>query len=144
MALNEPKFCRLLGFSSIKKNVNNKIWLCSTVQYAINVLVDDEQFLHCEIKSLSTGSIFLATWIYAKCSRRERRILWEKVTCLAPSSSTPWCIGGDFNIITSPEERAGGALPDSNAMADFGNFILNNGFIDLGFLGNLLGKGMMA
>ena len=44
-------------------------------------------------------------------------------------------LGGDFNIISSPLEREGGALPSLNAMADFNDFICVNGLLDLGFSG---------
>ena len=132
---NSPKYCRLLGFDAIHHNVNNKIWICSTSAIKIHVLEDEEHYLHCSI-SLSDGSSpFLATFVYAKCTRRERYSLWEEVSALGASIQTPWCVGGDFNIITSPSEREGGSSPNLNAIADFNDFICVNGLLDFGFSG---------
>ena len=126
VVLNAPKFCRLLGFNSIIANVSNKIWVCSTAQFSINILNDEEQFLHCEIKDLGTNTHFYATVVYAKCTLRERRDLWTGLTNCVISPNTPWCVGGDFNIVSSVNERIGGvgSPPDLNAMSDFNNCIM--------------------
>ncbi|XP_020684309.2 uncharacterized protein LOC110100927, partial [Dendrobium catenatum] len=48
----------------------------------------------------------------------------------------PWCIGGDFNIISNASERRGGNLPNSNAMEDFNSVISDCSLTDIGFSGN--------
>ena len=81
-------------------------------------------------------SILFFTFVYAKCTRRERLSLWEDISQLGISSLEPWCIGGDFNIITNAAERQGGSQPNIQAMADFGKFILEEGLLDLGYTGS--------
>lgn len=137
VGLNAPKFCSLLGFTTIVANFSNKIWACSTAQFSINILKDEEQFLHCEIKDLGTNTSFFATIVYAKCNMRERRELWTGLSNCAVPPNTPWCVGGDFNIFSSIAERVGGGgtPPDLNAMSEFNTCIMQNGLKDLGFSG---------
>ena len=137
VSLNAPKYCRLLGFNSIVANISNKIWVCTTAQFSINILKDDEQFLHCEIKDFGTNSSFYATVVYAKCTIRERRDLWAGINNFFVPPHTPWCVGGDFNIVTSVNEREGGGgnPPDLSAMSDFNACIMQSGLKDLGFSG---------
>lgn len=96
--LNEPLFCRLLGFEKIQKNLNSKIWVCSSSNFKISVLKDEEQFQHCSLESLDLKQTFLATFVYAKCTRRERREIWDGISDLVISPSTPWCIGGILTL----------------------------------------------
>lgn len=44
------------------------------------------------------------TVIYAKCSAKERKDLWESLENISSDVSGPWCIGGDFNVIMDQEE----------------------------------------
>ena len=60
--------------------------------------------------------------------------VWSNIKGLA-FTNQPWLIGGDFNIIVNSNEKVGGAPPDTNAMNDFGNCIMDSGLIDIGFEG---------
>lgn len=42
----------------------------------------------------------------------------------------------DFNIVLSPADRLGGSPPELNSVSDFGNCMMQNGLIDLGFKGS--------
>ncbi|KAI5680923.1 hypothetical protein M9H77_02150 [Catharanthus roseus] len=44
------------------------------------------------------------TFIYAKCSYIEHRQLWNDLITLSTSTSGPWLIGGDFNVVLSASE----------------------------------------
>lgn len=76
----------------------------------------------------------LRTIVYAKCNNRDRKALWEGMRRIE-TSDTPWSIGGDFNIITSADEKEGGARPDINGMNDFNACIMDCGLNDIGFDG---------
>lgn len=103
--LNEPKFSRILGFEKICKNISNKIWISSSVNIKEEVLENEDQFLHCKIFEISSGHSFLATFVYAKCSRRDMYALWDGISNFVASTNMPWCVGGEFNIITTLSEK---------------------------------------
>lgn len=72
ITLNGPKYCRILPFNTIQSNINNKIWICSTSFLKITILVDEEQLVHCKISTTNGSFSSQATFVYAKCTRRER------------------------------------------------------------------------
>lgn len=39
-----------------------------------------------------------------------RKDLWEGLVSIASSHNEPWLLAGDLNVITSPEEKSGGAF----------------------------------
>lgn len=51
--------------------------------------------------------IVIVSLIYAKCTQGERLLLWESLEELAQGIQDPWLVGGDFNVITSYEEKLG-------------------------------------
>ena len=115
-------------------NVSNKIWLFHNINWEVEILLDHPQCLHCKISSPALESPFLFTIVYAKCTRRERRDLWDQLRVVS-SNTLPWVVGGDFNIISSTTEREGGQPPDLNAMNDFNICQLDCGLLDIGFSG---------
>lgn len=72
--------------------------------------------------------------MYAKCTPRERRDLWTDIR-LSRINTSPWCIGGDFNIIAEASERVGGAHPNISAMNDFCDCIRDCELEDIGTIG---------
>lgn len=46
--------------------------------------------------------------VYAKCSERERLFLWEDLYQISVNMTSPWIVGGDFNIIMNDEEKLRG------------------------------------
>lgn len=46
--------------------------------------------------------------MYAKCDASRRMELWDDIYSLANGMSSPWLIGGDFNVVLSGEEKIGG------------------------------------
>ncbi|KAH0657986.1 hypothetical protein KY285_026580 [Solanum tuberosum] len=50
------------------------------------------------------GNIY-ATIVYAKCDASRRMELWDDIYSLANGMSSPWLIGGDFNVVLSGEEK---------------------------------------
>ena len=48
--------------------------------------------------------------VYGPQSDRERPLMWDELSGLASWWGTPWCVGGDFNVVRFPTERLGGKL----------------------------------
>lgn len=71
-----------------------------------------DQILSLKVRYKPLNGFFCASFIYAKCNRVERRLLWEETHAIAQSLSIPWMIAGDLNIIKNPNEKIGGAGPD--------------------------------
>ncbi|XP_071926179.1 uncharacterized protein [Coffea arabica] len=74
--------------------------------------------------------------IYASTDDQIRREQWEVIERRKVLWGTRWMITGDFNDITSNEEKWGGRKREEETFKDFGNFIEQNGLIDIGFKGN--------
>lgn len=132
--LNEFLFCNKFRMSKVVSNCVNKIWIFTDDSYELEVLEDKEQYLHCKVSSLQLSCPILVTIVYAKCTRKKRKDLWEDMRRLA-TTNMPWCIGGDFNVIASTDERDGGAIPNYNAISDFVACIIDCGLTDIGFQG---------
>ena len=62
--------------------------------------------------------------------------MWEELTGLISWWDLPWCLGGDFNIISFPSERLGIAS-FSWAMFGFSDFISLHGLMDISMAGGL-------
>lgn len=76
------------------------------------------------------------SFVYAKTTMRQRRDLWTDVRSFSTSTS-PWSIGGDFNIISESTERIGGSAPNLPAMDEFNSCIMDSELQDIGTLGIL-------
>nr|XP_027099065.1 uncharacterized protein LOC113718354 [Coffea arabica] len=74
------------------------------------------------------------SFVHAKCSVEERRVLWCSLLNDKPNS-LPWCIGGDFNVILAPHEKRGGRPFAIAEGADFMSFMEEAGIFDVGFSG---------
>lgn len=73
--------------------------------------------------------------VYAKCSAHGRRDLWKASEDLL-QLDCPVLLAGDFNCITSAEEKVGGAgFVTDQGIREFRRFISTNNLSDLGFSG---------
>lgn len=98
--------------------------LLSTHEQMVTFLVED-----------SNREVATFSFVYAKCRSAGRRELWDHITQIATVVSTPWMVGGDFNIM-SHDEKLGGASPDVRAMDDFNDAVSTANLIDAGFQGS--------
>ncbi|KAH0654383.1 hypothetical protein KY289_032061 [Solanum tuberosum] len=78
---------------------------------------------------------FMITFVYAKCKDVLRRTLWERFIHLS-TVKIPWCTMGDFNVITSIDEKKGGIPYNMNKSFEFISVIEGSGLIDLGYSGS--------
>ncbi|PKU76305.1 hypothetical protein MA16_Dca019534 [Dendrobium catenatum] len=77
-----------------------------------------------------------ASFVYAACTRINQLNLWEQLHNFSANINAPWCVGGDFNIISNASERRGGCRPNIRAMEEFNEMINDCNLIDIGFLGS--------
>ncbi|KAK0607568.1 hypothetical protein LWI29_016836 [Acer saccharum] len=68
--------------------------------------------------------------VYAANIEGERKELWKYVVEVQNSFPIPWCIGGDFNTVLSPDERRGRGC-DMVSIRNFNDFVLRAKVMDL-------------
>ncbi|XP_015158404.1 uncharacterized protein [Solanum tuberosum] len=78
---------------------------------------------------------FTSTFVYAKCKDHLRRPLWDRMLQHAVVNTNPWCSVGDYNVITSIEEKLGGVPYNMRKSLEFIVVIEACGLMDLGFSG---------
>ncbi|KAH0709402.1 hypothetical protein KY284_010829 [Solanum tuberosum] len=115
-------------------NNNGKIWLFWNSDMKCNILEVEDQHITCELNHVECNAKFLVTFIYAKCKEHLRRPLWDKLIHYS-NKEEPWCIIGDFNVITSTDEKLGGLPYNMNKIFDFLSMIETCGLIDIGYNG---------
>ena len=92
----------------------------------------NDQFIHVEVLNHSGLLLSFLTVVYAKCSRIERRKLWDSLFYLRNTiSDTPWIVGGNFNAISLLSEHAGRIQPDLVSIHDFADFIDRSALAEL-------------
>lgn len=107
-----------LQFQNLVSNHRSKIWIFGDDQVSCSVVNDSKQNLTLLWHHKKLNVEFLFTSVYAKCNKIKRRKLWNSLQHLNPQS-LPWCVGGDFNIVRSLDERFGGKPIDLAAMDEF-------------------------
>ncbi|KAL0462890.1 UNVERIFIED_CONTAM: LINE-1 reverse transcriptase [Sesamum latifolium] len=100
------------------------------------VIKDTSQILHVKISHGLLAEDIFCTFVYAKCYRSPRRLLWEDLAHLY-MANVPWLIGGDFNSILHTNKNQGGSLNILGPMEDFNGMVMECGLTDAGFEGEL-------
>ena len=59
----------------------------------------------CWFKNVEDGFQCAFTCVYGPVEMSKREIFWEELGSLKGLWEGPWCIGGDFNTVLSPNER---------------------------------------
>ncbi|CAL1396196.1 unnamed protein product [Linum trigynum] len=95
----------------------------------------DSQYLHFDCFDLQEKTVVLRTAVYAKPNIHYCLPLWEAIRRLHSAIVHPWLLLGDFNSISGPSERQGGAGFNSYKVKDFNSCIKDCNLIDLGFAG---------
>jgi exonuclease III len=80
----------------------------------------------CKFRCISDQYEWAFSGVYGPQSNRDRRVMWDELSGLATWWGTPWCVGGDFNVIRFPSERSG-AEHFTPGMNDFSEFIFSLG-----------------
>ena len=113
------------------------IWLLwnESPSFMVEIITRSEHSIHPLVKVHSSSASFLFTAIYAPPQFYKRKFFWDYLQNLAPNISLPWVLMGDFNDMTSNDEKLGGLLVNRSRISAFRNCIDNCGLIDLGFHG---------
>ncbi|XP_059281333.1 uncharacterized protein LOC132035027 [Lycium ferocissimum] len=101
-----------------------------------HILVDHPQHLALKLTLRGNQDEMVVSLVYAKCSQEERMELWPSLEDIATTMVVPWLISGDFNVITSDEEKYGGLPVTINEVQDFRDCVQSCGVADLGFKGS--------
>lgn len=125
-------FCLKLGFESYVSNLNSKIWCFFKEEIKWEIISDMNQCITFNF-NLDDRAI-QCSMVYASCNRNARRELWSYLN--ESSSNIPWMVGGDFNVVASTNEKAGGNEVNLGAMYEFVECIELNGLIDVGYQGS--------
>jgi hypothetical protein len=97
------------------------------------VLVGDH-VVACSFRDCANNFSWAFAGVYGPNLDPLHRNLWNELAGLLSLWDLPWRIGGDFNVIRFPCERSRAARI-SPAMADFSDFILKHGLMDLPLIG---------
>ena len=84
----------------------------------------------CMFKNVEDGFLWAFTGVYGPVKRSKRELFWEELGALKGLWEGPWCIGGDFNVVLSPNDRnlVGGL---SHPMRRFNEVVNELGLRDL-------------
>ncbi|XP_016485954.1 uncharacterized protein LOC107806332 [Nicotiana tabacum] len=99
------------------------------------ILSNHDQQLTIKLHYGAANSDLYITAVYAKCTPKERRELWNSLELTNLHVNGPWCIGGDFNVILDSDKKKGGRPHRMNKSLEFSNCMDNCGMMDLGFVG---------
>ena len=102
-------------------------------------LVDSEfglVLISCLFKMVEGGFLWMFSGVYGPVERNLKEIFWEELGSIRGWWEGPWCLGGDFNEILSPSERARGGLY-TPPMKRFAEIVNELGLRDLPLQGGL-------
>ncbi|KAL7129126.1 hypothetical protein ABFS83_13G043000 [Erythranthe nasuta] len=129
-------YCRRLGFVAGLSNCAGKIRIFWDHNFRVELLRDEVQLLHVRCISGLFGAPFVFTAVYARCSRSERRVLWNSFRDIFETiGDTTWISGGDFNSILLESERNRSVSDRRLDMAEFGAMVSDCELSDAGFSG---------
>ncbi|XP_070036854.1 uncharacterized protein [Nicotiana tomentosiformis] len=131
------RYRRRLGIHQTFANVSNKIWVFVDEDHAVVVLMDMEQQLTLHLTNMDSYKTFIVTLVYVKFAPIERIELWDSIYALARDMTTPWLVGGDFNIIWDEDEKFGGLSVSLNEINDCRHCVNTCNLFDLGFKGSI-------
>ncbi|XP_060210957.1 uncharacterized protein LOC132637971 [Lycium barbarum] len=144
VAISEPMvnknkvegYKRYLGFNHCITNPNGKIWCFWRDNGIVTTIKNHDQLITMKIQENTSSLDFYVTAVYAKCKAAERLELWSSLEDLNNYITSPWCIGGDFNIILYPEEKLGGRPHRNSKSFAFTECMDSCGMANLGYIGS--------
>ncbi|XP_019242361.1 PREDICTED: uncharacterized protein LOC109222455, partial [Nicotiana attenuata] len=126
-----------IGLAHAVVNVSNKIWAFIDEVFEVTILYNMVQQLTLKLFHTETHVELILTLVYAKCDPIERIELWDSLYAMATDMTSPWLVGGDFNVIWDEEEKFGGLPVSLNEVDDFRHCINTCNLADLGFKGSI-------
>lgn len=89
--------------------------------------------IHYKFREESKGSDYFLTGFYGIPKTRRRLDFWHLLGKINHDFNADWCVQGDFNEITTHDEKFGGRPRPVNHMEAFKLALERNGLIDLGW-----------
>ncbi|GAA0142555.1 hypothetical protein LIER_35590 [Lithospermum erythrorhizon] len=114
---------RKLNYDGWFANCSNKIWLFWNNVFDVTILDDKVQFVHAKVSSPLCKEDMIVTTVYASCNITTRRHLLEGL-CNMSTTTAPWIVMGDFNVVKGPSEQIRGKALDPKALEDFHECLL--------------------
>ncbi|XP_070045316.1 uncharacterized protein [Nicotiana tomentosiformis] len=127
---------RRIGLAQAIVNISNKIWAFIDESLEVTVIIDMVQQLTLKVVDIENKMEFILTLVYAKCDVIERIELWDSLYYLASDMTSPWFVGGDFNVIWDEEKNFGGLPVSLNEVNDF-RHCMNTCNLSEGFKGSI-------
>lgn len=107
-----------------------RIWvLYDTTHDNLMVIEQHLQFIHCKI-TWGEETIFW-TCVYGSYNSTVIREMWRELTRIGIDLQAPWLIQGDFNSVSSNEDRIGGIPINKEAASEFQNWILGLNLVEV-------------
>jgi hypothetical protein len=97
----------------------------------VDVVNKSFQFMHLRVK-YPHGQWWYFTPVYASPIEDRRKALWHDLTAIAHHMKEPWMLAGDFNDISSIEEKRGGVRASERRCSNFKDRINNCKLIEMG------------
>jgi hypothetical protein len=88
---------------------NGRIWICWDPNFLkVDIISKSMQEISCKIEVANEHMVWFHSFVYGANKGIERRTLWHslKMVKIAVNSS-PWLIGGDFNVVMHSKEKWG-------------------------------------
>lgn len=123
---------RKLNCHGAISNEASTIWFFWKEGINCNIISNKNQHITINITMAGGMSIYL-TCVYASCDGGIRRELWQDLT--NTNTDLPWIISGDFNVVSTQEEKIGGSPINHNDVGEFNSMIDNIGLLDGGYTG---------
>lgn len=122
-----PQWSLVHNYSSSDQG---RIWIIfDSRRVSITVIEEQMQFIHCKVNL--ENNVFYWTCVYGSYDLHIRRNLWRDLMRLGKGLSKPWLIQGDFNAVSSNEDRLGGNPVNSEAASDFQDWILGLDLVEV-------------
>ena len=97
-----------LGFKNVLYNTANRIWVFFDESITASIVAQSDQHLTLKCTHPAFHKEFLVCFVHAICNIDSRTNLWADLTQVC-STHYPIIIYGDFNAITSADEKRGGS-----------------------------------
>ena len=91
---------------------------------------EEGQFSISRFRNVENWVVWVFTGVHGPFTKEERECLWKETGAIRGIWEEPWCLGGDFNIILSQNERSRQGRITS-AMRRFAQVVDELGLVDL-------------
>lgn len=133
--VQEQKFLKLLNFENVHVNVSNKIWVFASHKIKLDMILNEEQILICNLEHPAMDFRPMVGFVYAKNYYVRRRELWDHIKQNYANQDIG-LLAGDFNCILSNEERIGTYRFNVGPSQDFKSCLEESNLENASFFGN--------